>query len=325
MEPASEPAVTPGAAGRVLEMARRLGPLPYSAGDPRPGPVPALPDAMTLVSWQVDAVDTWWAEFGRPDPFTLVEVGAGDGTRAQAYLAAGPECLTALRYVLVDDDPGHREQQRAHLPIESPILVLGPVGPDQEEDDDEQHGRAVEGIGPLITSLGEPPVVDGTAVVLVIGWVSRLPSDRLEWRHGSWWEIRLAAPRQAGTGAAAGTSYAPDSHPDPHRDEVLTELPVPLDPERARFADQLTGPPPRPEGARYAVLGPAVDWLTHTLRVAGTGRLVIVDRWTEVTGPLAPGQVPPLDLSQLTTARRPIERAPVTLFPELSMVSWRLG
>ena len=80
---------------------------------------------------------------GRPDPFTLVEVGAGDGTERRPSWH-GPGCLAALRYVLVDDDPWLREQQRAHLPIESPILVLGPVGPDEEEDEDERRvARAV--------------------------------------------------------------------------------------------------------------------------------------------------------------------------------------
>ena len=74
----------------LLEMARRLGPRPYS--ELGPNPAPELPSTPGLVGWLVDAIDTWWAELGWPDPFTLVEVGAGDGTRAEAYLAAGPAC-----------------------------------------------------------------------------------------------------------------------------------------------------------------------------------------------------------------------------------------
>jgi hypothetical protein len=259
----------------------------------------------------VDAIDGWWAELGRPDPFTLVEIGAGDGARAQAFLAAGPACLTALRCVLVEVDPVLRERQRARLPIESPIFVLGPVGPgdgDRGGDDlDEEQARAVAGIGPLITSLPESPVVDGDALVVAVGWVSRLPSDRLEWRDGRWWEIRLAAGD----------------------DGNLSELPIPLDRDRAAGADRLlaglgvvAGPP---DGARYAVLTAAVNWLAGALRMAGSGRLAVVDRWTEVTRPLAPGEAPPLAVNQLAAVRRPIERAPVGLFPELSLVSWRLG
>src|ERR1700728_3333827 len=116
MEPASElPA-------GVVERARRQGPLPYSARGP--GRAPARPRASELAGWEVDAVDAWWDELGCPDPLTLVEIGAGDGTGAAAFIARGPECLGALRYVLVDEDPRMREQHRVHLPIESPILVL---------------------------------------------------------------------------------------------------------------------------------------------------------------------------------------------------------
>jgi hypothetical protein len=267
----------------------------------------------------VDAIDAWWVQSGCPDPFTLVEIGAGDGSRVEAFLAAGPACLTAIRCVLVEVDPVLRDRQRVRLPIESPIFVLGPVGTDNGENgdlDDDEHVKAVAGIGPLITSLPEPPVVDGDALVLAVGWVSRLPSDRLEWRDGRWWEIRLAAGD----------------------DGQLSELPIPLDRDRALGADRLmegtgaSGPPAatagpalRPDGARYAVLTPAVDWLAGTVRIAGSGWLVVIDRWTEVTRPLAHGEVPPVALDQLAAVRRPIEATPVGLFPEMSMVSWRLG
>ena len=68
-----------------------------------------------------------------------------------------------------------------------------------------------------------------------------------------------------------------------------------------------------------------MDWLAGALRVAESGRLAVIDRWTEVTGPLAPGEVPPLALDQLAAVRRPIEPAPVALFPDSPMVTWRLG
>ena len=227
----------------LLEKARRLGPRPYSEGGP--SPAPALPTTAALVGWMVDAIDGWWAEMGCPDPFTLVEIGAGDGTRAEAFLAAGPACLTALRCVLVEVDPVLRDRQRAHLPIESPILVLGPVGLGDDAAGTTatwttKSRRAVAGIGPLITSLPEPPVVDGDALVVAVGWVSRLPSDRLEWRDSRWWEIRWAAGD----------------------DGDLRELPVPLDRDRATGADRLLAEPgagagagsSAPDGARYAVL-----------------------------------------------------------------------
>jgi hypothetical protein len=259
-----------------------------------------LPPGADLAGWLVDAVDGFWLELGRPDPFTLVEVGAGDGTRAAAFLGAGAECLTALRYVLVEGDAHLRHQHATYLPIESPVFVLGPV----EGGDDEEPVRPVTGIGPLVTSLGEPPVVDGAAVLVAIGWLSRQPSDRLEWRDGAWWEVRLSAGGQ--------------------QSSQLSELRVPLDEERSGAAERLIEAP-RLEGARYAVLGPALEWLAQTLRVAEAGRLAVVDRWSAVTSVLAVGEVPPLALDQLSAVRRPVEQAPVEIFPEMAVVSWRLG
>ncbi len=366
----------PVSTASLLEVARRLGPRPYSERGPNPAPV--LPSTAQLVGWMVDAIDAWWVELGCPDPFTWVDIGAGDGTRAEAFLGAGPACLTALRGVLVEADPVLRDRQRGHLPIESPIFVLGPVGPGDGEDgdlDDEEHTRAVAGIGPLITSLPEPPVVDGDALVVAIGWVGRLPSDRLEWRDGRWWEIRLAAGDDgtlselpipldrdrsveadrlfAGPGGAAAGRHdrtpraaGPSAGPAPAAGTSAPALPgagpasaagtsAPALPGAGPAAGPAPGvgpapapraaPAPRPDGARYAVLAPAVDWLAGALRIAGSGRLAVIDRWTEVTGPLAPGEVPPLALDQLAAVRRPIEPAPVPLFPEFSMVTWRLG
>ena len=197
----------------------------------QPGPQPGLRRCPPRRFWWVGR----WAPStpgGASSGAPILHSGRDRSRRRQpgeAFLAEGPECLTALRYVLVDDDPASRERQRAHLPIESPILVLGPVGPDDQDDfDDRRSGRfgtrgadpAVVGIGPLVTSLTEPPVVEGPAFVVAIGWASRLPSDRLEWRDGRWWEIRPRPPDQTGR---------------------LSELPVPLDRSRAASAEQLAG------------------------------------------------------------------------------------
>jgi hypothetical protein len=294
-----EPLTVPAA--DVLERARRLGPLPYSARGPSPAPTPPPDDE--LAAWLVDAVDTGWVDMGRPDPFILVEIGAGAGTRAAAFLGLGPQCLTALRYVLVEDDLAAAARQRIRLPIESPILVLGPVGDDDEADGDGDGPAPVEGIGPLVTSLTDLPVIDGPAAVVAIGWVSRLPSDRVEWGDGSWWEVRVAA----------GSAFS------------LEELLVPLDDDRRAAIEDLTGRQPRQPAGRYAQLGPAVDWLSGALRIAPSGWLAVIDRWTPMTRPLASGEAPPLALDQLASVRRPMEPGPVEIFSGWSLVSWRLG
>ena len=99
---------------------------------------------------------------------------------------------------------------------------------------------------------------------------------------------------------------------------------VPLDDERSGVAERLAGQPRR-DGARYALLGPAREWMTQTLRVAEVGRLAVVDRWSAVTSVLATGEVPPLALDQLSAVRRAVDQAPVEIFPEMAVVSWRLG
>jgi SAM-dependent MidA family methyltransferase len=52
-----------------------------------------------------NALDDWWDELGRPDPFGVVEAGAGPGSLARAILAARPRCGAALQLVLVEAAP----------------------------------------------------------------------------------------------------------------------------------------------------------------------------------------------------------------------------
>jgi SAM-dependent MidA family methyltransferase len=69
------------------------------------------------------ALDSWWDAAGRPDRWTVVEVGAGPGTLARTVAAAAPRCAAALTYVQVDraapapDHPGG-------VPAEGPVTVL---------------------------------------------------------------------------------------------------------------------------------------------------------------------------------------------------------
>ena len=45
---------------------------------------------------------------GRPEPFTVVDAGAGPGTLARSILAARPACLAAMRYVAVEVSAAQR-------------------------------------------------------------------------------------------------------------------------------------------------------------------------------------------------------------------------
>jgi SAM-dependent MidA family methyltransferase len=71
-------------------------------------------------------LDAEFERLGRPEPFTVVDAGAGPGTLARAVLAARPACEPALRYVAVEVSPA---QRRSHPPaVESRAeLPAGPI------------------------------------------------------------------------------------------------------------------------------------------------------------------------------------------------------
>lgn len=76
---------------------------------------------VVLARW----VDAQWVSLGRPDPFTVIEAGAGPGTLARSILAAVPECSDALRYVAVEVSAA----QRALHPDGIDSVAAMPDGP----------------------------------------------------------------------------------------------------------------------------------------------------------------------------------------------------
>ncbi len=71
-------------------------------------------------------LDAEFERLGRPEPFTVVDAGAGPGTLARAVATARPACAPALRYVAVERSA---DQRRVHPPdVESRgDLPPGPV------------------------------------------------------------------------------------------------------------------------------------------------------------------------------------------------------
>jgi len=76
------------------------------------------------------ALDVWWDELGRPDPFTVVDAGAGPGTLSRSVLAANPRCSSAMRYVAVEVSQVQRAlhpagvESRAGMPSEPFVGVI---------------------------------------------------------------------------------------------------------------------------------------------------------------------------------------------------------
>ena len=92
---------------------------------------------------------------GRPDPFLVVEAGAGTGRLAREVRRAEPACLRALRYVLVERSPALRAAPargpRARAGRRSARPVRGA-----------RRGRAepvAAGRGPVFVALDEMPAI----------------------------------------------------------------------------------------------------------------------------------------------------------------------
>jgi SAM-dependent MidA family methyltransferase len=191
------------------------------------------------------ALDTWWDGLGRPDPFVVVEAGAGTGTLARSILDAEPACAPALRYLLVERSGALRERQAERLPLEPAAWVLGPV---EDDDDEGRHARADQ--GPLVASLEELPTLRFSGVVIANELLDNLTFSLLEWRDGRWREVRVGAGL----------------------DEVLVPAPPLLADEARRLV-----PEPPDEGCRIPIQHQSGDWVRSARRLLERGRVVAID------------------------------------------------
>ncbi len=71
-------------------------------------------------------LDAEWERLARPDPFIVVDAGAGPGTLARSVLAARPRCSPALRYVAVEVSAAQREGHPADV-SSADVLPSGPI------------------------------------------------------------------------------------------------------------------------------------------------------------------------------------------------------
>lgn len=190
------------------------------------------------------ALDRWWEELGRPDPYVVVDAGAGTGTLGAAVANAGPSCSAALRYLMVERSARLRRHHRRRLSLEPPGLVLGPAvpaGPDSEP-------RPAPGGGPLFASLAELPAGPFQGVVIANELLDNLPFRLLEF-DGAWSEVRV--------------------------DERLAEVVLAAPPEVASEASRLVDDPP--SGGRIPLQEEAGRWLRAALACLSGGRVVVVD------------------------------------------------
>jgi SAM-dependent MidA family methyltransferase len=196
------------------------------------------------------ALDGWWDDLGAPDPFLVVDAGAGRGRLATDVLAAAPRCAPALRYVLVERSDELRAAQRDLLTLEPVEDALGPVLPGSDEENGEP--RAVAGLGPIATHLAELPAVQLDGVVLANELLDNLPFRVVERADEGWAEVRVALD---GDG--------------------FVESVVPASPELTAEADHVL--PSCSAGVRLPVPTGTREWLRACASVLRRGRLVVVD------------------------------------------------
>lgn len=184
------------------------------------------------------ALDAWWLELGEPDPFVVVEGGAGVGTLAVSIRAAGPRCSDALRYVLVERSDRLRRHHGDHLPV---VDLRNPC-------------YASDSNGALFISRPTIPIEGEIHVVLANELLDNLAFRLVERRDSGWWEI-WAEPVM-GESSFRESLFEAD-------DEVvaLVEHLVPI----------------APDGSRIAIQEQACAWVSDALSRIKRGRLVVID------------------------------------------------
>ncbi len=157
------------------------------------------------------ALDRWWHELGDPDPFVVMEAGAGTGRLCREVLRAEPECTAALRYVLVERSERLRDAQRELLVVEPFEHAMGPSTPDLS---DGGTPMPVEGTGPIVSALEELPALTVDGIVIANELLDNLAFDLVERTAAGWTEIRVGVTE-------AGAFY---EVPVPASEEIVTWL-----------------------------------------------------------------------------------------------------
>jgi len=209
------------------------------------------------------ALDDAWHRLGEPDPFVVVEAGAGRGRLGADVVRAQPDCLGALRYVMVERSAQLRDEQRERLAVEPPDEALGPfLVVEEGESPEPQLGQ-----GPIVTALDELPAVRVTGVVLANELLDNLPVHVVERAEDGWLEVRVDTD-----------------------DERFVEVLVPAAPPLAAEADVVAEGAVVPVGSRLPVPVAARTWLEEVGALLRRGEVVLFDYVDTASSLAARGQ-----------------------------------
>lgn len=260
------------------------------------------------------ALDAWWHDLGDPDPFVVMEAGAGSGRLCREVLRAAPACAAALRYVLVERSESLRDAQRELLVVEPFEHAMGPSSPDLS---DGGIPMPVEGTGPIVTALEELPALTVDGVVIANELLDNLAFDLVERTEDGWAEIRVGVTE-------TGTFY---------------EVPVRASEEIVAWLDGIDVP----VGARLPAQRAIEQWIDDCATRLRHGVVLIVDYAAELpemvardggwlrtyrahepgAGPLEdPGSQDITSDVLLPTLRRDARRAGFTIARETAQAEW---
>ncbi len=200
------------------------------------------------------ALDAEWVRQGRPDPFVVVEAGAGNGRLAREVLRSEPACSPALHYVLVERSEVLRAEQTLKLPIEPQSDVLGPGRVEPGED----APVPVDGLGPIVSALDALPARPVDGVVLANELLDNLAFEIVVRTAAGWSEVRVGL-----------------------EGERCVEVLVPAADDLLRWVTAVDAP----VGTRLPVAAEMVEWIVRAAACLRRGAVVVLDYvadWSEL-------------------------------------------
>ena len=197
------------------------------------------------------ALDSWWDELNQPDPFVVVEPGAGPGGLVASVLAAAPRCASSLRWLLVERSSAMRElQKQRRLPLVDASQIMGVVRGVPDEDDDTVF---LPDQGPLVAQLVEMPFGADVHLIVANELLDNLAFDVAVLGESGWAEVRVGIDQRGG----------------------FIELAVPASDEFREYCERFAGEVL--VGTRIPIQKEAVRWLGEALSSVARGRVVLVD------------------------------------------------
>ena len=262
------------------------------------------------------ALDAEWLQQGAPDPYVVVEAGAGNGRLARDVVRAEPACAPALHYVLVERSAALREEQANRLALEPLADALGPA---RRRDHEEEH-EPVGGLGPIVSAFDDLPARPVDGVILANELLDNLAFEIVERTEVGWSEVRVGLDGDGG----------------------LCEVLIPAADDLLGWVNDLD----LMVGTRVPVATGAVEWIVCAGQSLHRGSLILLDymaTWAELaersggwlrtfaahqrgSDPLSPPGTRDITIDvPLEMVHRAARRAGLTVTTETTQANWLRG